>query len=200
VTLQTVTSTSARILDAATTLFLEQGFDATSMEQVRLRAGVSNGSLYHHCPTKNHLARALYTEVLVDFHTALTKAIAGGTEAEAGVRALVAAHITWVVKHPQRARVLHELRRTTAIDGVEPDWGALNAEAFDALRRWCAREAAAGRMQALPFGVWMALVFGPLLQLTPQWARMPRPVVAPKLRAVLADAAWRAVQPEGGHR
>src|SRR5262249_26741017 len=143
------------------------------MEQVRLRAGVSNGSLYHHCPTKSHLARALYAEVLADFHASLMKAVAGDTEAEAGVRALVAAHIAWVVKQPQRARVLHELRRTTAIDGAEPDWGALNAEAFDALRRWSERETDAGRMQRLRFGVWMALVFGPLLQLTPQWARSP---------------------------
>ncbi|MED5621391.1 TetR/AcrR family transcriptional regulator [Ideonella sp. BN130291] len=184
-----------RILQAAADLFLAQGFEATSMEQVRQRAEVSNGSLYHHCPTKNHLARALYEAALRDYHAALLKVLAGGASAEEGVRGLIAAHIAWVLKQPQQARVLHELRRTTAIAGAEPDWGGLNAEAFDTLRRWCDGEAAAGRMQALQFGVWLALVFAPVLQLTPQWARQPRPSVPPKLRAVLAEAAWRAVAP-----
>lgn len=186
--------TGARILAAAQALFLDQGFDASAMEQVRREAGVSNGSLYHHHPTKAHLARALYEAALADYHGALLKAIGPAVAAQAGVRALVLAHIAWVVRQPERARVLHELRRTTAIAGVEPDWGALNAEAFAALRRWVGEQQAARALRAMPFSVWLALVFAPLLQLTPAWARAGRPV-APALRALLADAAWAAVAP-----
>jgi len=182
------------ILQAAAALFLAQGFEGTSMEQVRQRAGVSNGSLYHHHPTKNHLARALYEAALADFHGAVLKAIAGDAAAEAGVRGLVAAYIAWVLKHPDRARVLHELRRTTAVAGAEPDWGALNAQAHGALRDWAGRCAARGQMKSMPFGVWIALVFAPLLQLTPHWLRQDKPAVPPKLRALLADAAWASVR------
>jgi AcrR family transcriptional regulator len=188
-------SSLERILRAATGLFLEHGFEATSMEQVRQRAEVSNGSLYHHFPTRNHLARALYEQALRDYHSALLKAVAAGVPAEDGVRGLVATHIAWVLKQPQQARVLHELRRTTAIAGAEPDWGGLNAEAYATLRGWCEQQAQAGALQPMPFGVFLALVFAPVLQLTPQWARQPRPSVPPRLRALLADAAWRAVAP-----
>lgn len=187
-------SAREQILQAAAALFLAQGFDATSMEQVRQRAGVSNGSLYHHYPAKNHLARALYEAALADFHAALLKAVAADPPGEAGVRALVAAYVAWVAKHPDRARVLHELRRTTAIAGAEPDWGALNAQAHGRLRAWAEACAARGEMKAMPFGVWIALVFAPLLQLTPRWLQQDKPAVPPKLRALLADAAWAAVK------
>jgi AcrR family transcriptional regulator len=183
-----------QILQAAAALFLAQGFDATSMDQVRQRAGVSNGSLYHHYPSKNHLARALYEAALADFHAALLKAIAGDPAAERGVRALVAAYLAWVLRHPERARVLHELRRTTAIAGAEPDWGALNAQAHGALRAWAEACMQRGQMKTMPFGVWIALVFAPLLQLTPHWLRQDKPAVPPRLRALLADAAWASVK------
>lgn len=188
-------STKAALLEAAKALFLSQGFEATSMDQVRQRAGVSNGSLYHHYPTKNHLARALYEDALRHFHAALLTAIAQEVSAQQGVQAMVATYIAWVHQHPDRARVLHELRHTTAIAGAESDWGSLNAEAVGRLRAWVRQQAEAGRLQALPFPVWMALVFAPVLQLTPQWLKQPRPSVPPKLRAALALAAWRAVAP-----
>ena len=189
-----VTSSREQILQAAAALFLAQGFDATSMEQVRQRAGVSNGSLYHHYPTKNHLARALYEAALADFHAVLLKALAGDPAGEEGTRALVAAYIGWVLKRPDEARVLHELRRTTAISGAEPDWGALNAEAHGRLRAWAEACAARGEMKHMSFGVWIALVFAPLLQLTPRWLQQDKPAVPPRLRALLADAAWAAVK------
>ncbi|UZG45979.1 TetR/AcrR family transcriptional regulator [Caldimonas thermodepolymerans] len=186
-------STHDQILQSASVLFLAQGFDATSMDQVRQHAGVSNGSLYHHFPTKNHLARALYEAALADFHASLLQAIRSDPDAEAGVRGLVAAYLGWVLKHPDRARVLHELRRTTAIAGVEPDWGALNAPVYAALRAWVAGRVERREMKPMPFAVWIALVFAPLLQLTPHWLRADKPAVPRDLRALLADAAWAAV-------
>lgn len=186
--------TREQILGSAEALFLEQGAEATSMEQVRQRAGVSNGSLYHHFPTKAQLARALYAATLAHFHAAMRKAIGDDVSAEVGVRALVQAHIGWVVKHPARARVLHELRRTTAIADAEADWAALNAEVLAELKGWVQAQQAAGGLLPMPFAVWMALVFAPVLQLTPGWAREQRPV-PPKLRALLANAAWASVAP-----
>lgn len=183
------------LLDAAMALFLEKGFDDTAMEQVRQQAGVSNGSLYHHFPTKNHLARALYEQTLHAYHAAMLEVIRADPEAEVGVRGLVGAHMSWVADNPRGARVLHELRRTTAISGAEPDWGALNAEAFRALHRWCKARMDAGEMRALPFPVWIALVFAPMLALTPQWTRPGGPRLSPELRQAMGDAAWNAVQP-----
>ena len=79
--------TRDRLLDAAAGVFLQHGYSSASMEQVRQAAGVSNGSLYHHFPTKAELADALYVRTLHDFHGALLAAVRGDVEAEAGVKA-----------------------------------------------------------------------------------------------------------------
>lgn len=187
--------TKARLLDAATKVFLEHGFTAASMDLVRQEAGVSNGSLYHHFPTKAQLADALYAHTLRDFHSALLLPIAGRASAQAGekgVKGLIRAYVQWVVQHPERARLLHELRRSGDMTGGA-EMSAANADAFGALARWIAQRVEAGEMRAMPFPVWMALVFSPATSLTPQWVGQPKPTVAPKVRAALEHAAWMSV-------
>jgi hypothetical protein len=99
-----------------------------------------------------------------------------------------------VLKYPDRARVLHELRRATAIAGNESDWAAMNAKAYEALGAWTKASVARGEMKDMPLSVWVALVIGPLLQLTPGWLQQDKPTVPPRLRTLLSDAAWAAVR------
>jgi len=47
------------VLDAAYTLFLEQGYSATSMRQVAERAGVAVGGIYNHFSSKDEIFQAL---------------------------------------------------------------------------------------------------------------------------------------------
>jgi AcrR family transcriptional regulator len=187
-------STRDRLLDAATKVFLAQGFTAASMDLVRQEAGVSNGSLYHHFPTKALLADALYAHTLRDFHTALLQPIAGKTSAQAGVKGLMRAYIQWVLQHPDQARLLHALRRGGDVtDGAEIN--AANEHAFGALQTWIEQRMEAGEMRTMPFHLWMALVFSPAMSLTQRWVSQPTPAVAPKVRAALEHAAWMAVAP-----
>jgi AcrR family transcriptional regulator len=182
------------VLTAAQALLLERGFDATSMAHVRQRAGVSNGSLFHHFPTKVELVRAVYARALRDYHATVLGALAPGVTAQQGVEGMVERHVTWVLKRRAQARVLSELRSFTFTPGETPVWADPNRDAFTTLRRWVAAHVAAGAMQALPFEVWLALVFAPVLQLTSGWARASRPVVPKAVRAALAHAAWEAVR------
>lgn len=187
--------TRHRLLQAGAELFLRQGFEATSLDQVRQAAQASNGSLYHHFATKAHLARALYLQALADYQACVAPALDGDPPAADGVRALVLAHIGWVLAQPVPARVLLELRGATRIDGQPPDWSAANAQAFGRLQAWIASEAAAGRMHDLPLDIWLALVLAPTMQLSEAWLRQPRPQVPRALRERLADAAVCAVTP-----
>lgn len=191
-------TTRERLLDAAATVFLAHGFTAASMDQVRQEAGVSNGSLYHHFPTKAQLADALYAHILRDFHAALLPPVTGRAGAEKGVKGLIRAYIQWVLQNPKSAQLLHALRRSGDIsngaDGPnEAERNAVNAEAFGTLTAWIAQRVEAGEMRAMPFHVWMALVFSPALSLTQRWVSEPTPAVAPKVRAALEHAAWMAV-------
>src|SRR6187402_989921 len=101
-------TTKSRLLDAAARVFLAHGLAASSMDMVRQEAGVSNGSLYHHFPTKARLADALYAHTLRDFHAALLVPVAGRASAQTGVKGMVRAHVDWVMRHPEGARLLHE--------------------------------------------------------------------------------------------
>lgn len=188
-----IAPTRERVLDAAAKVFLEHGFTVASMDQVRQEAGVSNGSLYHHFPTKARLADALYAYTLRDFHARLLAAIGPRVSAEAGVKGLIRAYVQWVLQHPDRARLLHKLRRTGDLTDTASERNQANAAAFGALVEWVRQQAEAGELRELPFSVWLALVFSPALALTQQWVRKPAPSVAPKVRAALEHAAWMSV-------
>jgi AcrR family transcriptional regulator len=56
--------TSQTILEAAYSLFLEQGFHATSMRQIAQRAGIAVGGIYNHFSSKE----AIFDRVLVEKH------------------------------------------------------------------------------------------------------------------------------------
>jgi AcrR family transcriptional regulator len=162
---------------------------------------VSNGSLYHHVPTKARLADALYAETLRGLHAAVLAPIRGRASAQRGVKGMIRATVAWVVAHPTRARLLDALRRGDALAGGG-EWEDANVEGFAVLRRWVERKTEAGELRAMRFSVWVALVFAPAMSLTRQWVRQPEPQVAPKVRAALEHAAWMAVAPpargEGG--
>jgi AcrR family transcriptional regulator len=187
--------TRERLLEAAAQMFLEHGYAGTSMDQVRQAAGVSNGSLYHHFPTKAKLADALYVDTLHDFHATMIAAIARDVSAEAGVKGLVRSYINWVVKHPGRAALLHKLRREGDVTDSSEGVSDANLHVFAALRSWAINKMDAGEMRVVPFHLWMAIVLSPSFSLTRRWVSEAQPSVPPKTRAALEHAAWMAVAP-----
>ena len=56
--------THLRLLQAALACFAEQGYDATSVAEICLRAGVSKGAFYHHFPSKQAVFVALLDDWL----------------------------------------------------------------------------------------------------------------------------------------
>ncbi|MBA8879850.1 TetR/AcrR family transcriptional regulator [Phyllobacterium myrsinacearum] len=49
------------LMDAAATLFIEQGIEATTIESITSRADVAKGTFYHYFSTKNEILEALRT-------------------------------------------------------------------------------------------------------------------------------------------
>jgi AcrR family transcriptional regulator len=54
--------TRERILDAALTLFAEQGYDATSMREISEQLGITKAALYYHFDSKAEIVRAMLAE------------------------------------------------------------------------------------------------------------------------------------------
>ncbi len=56
-------ATRSALLGAARELFGDQGYAATSTEEIVQRAGVTKGALYHHFPDKESLFKAVFEQV-----------------------------------------------------------------------------------------------------------------------------------------
>ena len=59
-----MTASRDRVLDVATALFAEQGYDATSVAQVIERAGLTKGGFYHHFASKDALLYEVYGDLI----------------------------------------------------------------------------------------------------------------------------------------
>lgn len=88
-------ATRQRLIEVATALFAERGYEGASIEAVLEQAGVSRGSLYHHFSSKERLFEAVVEVVQARVGEAtLAAADAGGrTEAHELIRA---AELAWI--------------------------------------------------------------------------------------------------------
>ena|SRR5580765_8096692 len=53
-----------RLVDAATTLFAERGFESTSVQDIVETAGVTKGAMYHYFASKDDLLHEIYARIL----------------------------------------------------------------------------------------------------------------------------------------
>ncbi len=65
---QRAKETRERILTAARTVFGRRGYGEATMEEIALDAGVSNGALYHHFPSKGELFKEILDEHMREQH------------------------------------------------------------------------------------------------------------------------------------
>src|SRR5262245_6999957 len=65
-------STRERILDVALDLFVDQGYDGTSLRQIAERLGVTKAALYYHFEAKENILAALHMRLHEFGKSALT--------------------------------------------------------------------------------------------------------------------------------
>lgn len=61
------------ILDAATHLFVEKGYDATSLQDIINETNLSKGAIYHHFSSKEEIFEAIFRRIGEENTTALAK-------------------------------------------------------------------------------------------------------------------------------
>ena len=79
-------ATRGQLIDVATGLFAEHGYEGTSIEAVLTAAGVSRGALYHHFAGKEALFTAVLEAVSERITAQLTEVISGCTNPVDAVR------------------------------------------------------------------------------------------------------------------
>jgi len=121
-----VVRSRAAVAEAATTLFLEKGYEGTTMEDIAARAGIAKRTLYNNYATKE----ALFTQIVTD-------TIAYAEEFARGLHSVLDS----AMARDQLGPVLHDLGRRLALGIVRPEVIALRrlligeARAFPALAR-----------------------------------------------------------------
>jgi AcrR family transcriptional regulator len=117
-------ATREQLIEVATGLFAERGYEETSIEAVLAAAGVSRGALYHHFAGKDALFEAVLEAVENGVTTRLTAEISGAPDA---VSAVESAALAWLemAGDPVIQRII--LSDAPSVLGLER-WRAMNEE------------------------------------------------------------------------
>src|SRR5215217_6503972 len=106
------------ILDAALASFLERGYRATSISDIRAASGASTGSIYHFFAGKGALAEALLREAVAGWSAEVSRELKDVAGAEASIRASTGGLVRWGTANPGHLRFMDEIR-TLAATGTD---------------------------------------------------------------------------------
>ncbi|MFF3014960.1 TetR/AcrR family transcriptional regulator [Streptomyces sp. NPDC057939] len=182
--------THQRILAAALSCFLENGVQGTTVEQVRKRAEVSNGSFFHHFRTKQDLAEAVHLQGLEQHQTELLAVLTPHTGLRAGIEGVVRRHLTWVQDNPQLAAFL----------STPPAWftprdapriAESSRDFFRTVTEWLRGH---GWDEEPSLGVVIAVWIGPAHEYTRRWL-ITGSEPPGSAAGALSLAAWNALHP-----
>lgn len=188
------------ILSAALDCFTAAGVEATTIEDVRARSGASVGSIYHHFGSKEKLAGALNVEALRDYQEGFLRELKRHSDAEPGIRAVVAYHLSWVRKNANWARYLLATREADFMVEAEDTVQEMNLRFSEELAAWRQPHIDSGAMVQLPADLYRPLLVGPLHEFSRQWLSGRGTTTMAEAQNVLADAIWQAIKGSGGTR
>jgi TetR/AcrR family transcriptional regulator len=113
------------ILDAATELFAERGFEATPMSAIAERAGVSKGNIFHHYGCKNDLYVAVMSQASANTARLLAELTRESGPFAERIRNFARAHLDYLLRNQCVSRlILHELAQGDVERGRQMVHGA----------------------------------------------------------------------------
>jgi len=185
--------TDEGITAAAVKLFGAHGYAATSMEQIRRAAGVSNGSLYHLYPSKAALAARLYRDGMQQCQDGILHAVESASSPELAIRGAVSFQTTWVDRHVELARLTYADWHDEVLIAAAPGLDESSRNYVRVVDGWLRRQVSEGELVDGPFPVLHALWLGPTQELCRQWLG-GRSRLRPRQAAEqLATGAWKAL-------
>jgi AcrR family transcriptional regulator len=119
--------TTARILDAAESVFAERGFEAASLREIARRAGLQQPGLYNHFASKRDLYAAVLERALSPMTAAMSDAIQTARPQKT-LQNLPAVIMDLLLEHPQMAALFQQ-----ALQGGDSPGHALMREWLDRL-------------------------------------------------------------------
>ena len=111
-------ATHAHILDAATALFAARGFAAVTTPEVAAAAGVAQGSVFHHFPTKRDLFVAVHNRFQLRLIEGIDAAAASARDPWSRFDAIWRAYLAATEDPAMRRILLLDGPRVIGLDGL----------------------------------------------------------------------------------
>ena len=183
-----------RIIASAVALFAEQGFDATTVQQVVDRAEVTKGALYHYFDAKDDLLYEIY-HALIGTQTAdLEEIVARGMPAGETLRAILVNVVRTTVDRLPEAAVFYREAHKLDADRMAA-FRADRRRYHESFRTVIADGQANGEFAAVtPPDTVVQIAMGVVNQL-PVWYRPGGPKSADDLGNEIADFVLAALRP-----
>jgi AcrR family transcriptional regulator len=189
------TDTRRRILEAALACFLEDGYEETTIARIRARSDASNGALFHHFPSKEAIAEALYVEAIGSFQEGLWELARRkpGSLRDA-VRGAIAHQLRWTEQHADLARFVYLRGHLDWDSPGGAEVAALNRALSAAIREWMAPLVESGEIRPTSMPMISAIVNGPVHAVARRWlaGQLESPLTS--FTDELADAAWAGLR------
>lgn len=134
-------STESRIVEAATALFYEKGYHATTMREIAAAVGIKAGSLYNHFASKQEILHRIAAATLEELLAGGREALEASEEPRDRLLAFVRAHVVYHAERRYQARVadeqLHALdsTRLRAVVAIRDAYEQLLKDILEAGRR-----------------------------------------------------------------
>ena len=191
-----ITDTRRRVLDVALECFLADGYEQTTIARIRKLSGTSNGALFHHFPSKEAIADALYVEAIASFQAGLWDLVGRkpGSLREA-VRGAIGHQLTWTEQNAGLARFVYARGHLDWNSPEGAELAALNSGLAAAFREWMAPLVRSGEIRPGPMLLITAVVSGPAHAIAQRWlaGQVDRPLTS--FVDDLTDAACAGLRP-----
>ena len=128
-------NTQQKILAAALECFSDQGYAQTNIEQIRKRAKVSIGSLYHHFTNKEILADKLYLQLLQDFCTQGLTTLEDCTSAAEVIQNWISFHFDWMQNQRPQAIFMAQHQTKLSSDEIRRKMESVQQTFFSGLEK-----------------------------------------------------------------
>lgn len=140
--------TRARILAAASDLYLREGDAALSMRRVAVRIGVSATAIYRHFPDRARLVDAILDGAFGVFESYLLRALPPGRRPTglAPLRRIMRQYLEFALRKPRLFEVLF-LRRRAALRKFPEDFARNPSRTFELLHDTVAGAVASGALR-----------------------------------------------------
>jgi AcrR family transcriptional regulator len=180
-----------RILFAARDLFVTEGYEHTTVARIRADSGVSNGTLFHHFPTKEAILDAIYTEAMkrinVRYFAVLESSPGSLREL---LRGFIDAILSFAVEEQDNARIVYYLGPLDADSQSKDELDAESLELIDAVRNALSPYQASGEVKNVPVSALLPIIQGPAHLIAKYWLADTGQFPAPtNLVEVFTDAA-----------